>query len=561
VKGRILAGKYRLVDELGRGGMGSVWRADHVELRSVVAVKLIDPSLAQSAEGRSRFLREARAAGALRSNHVVQVYDYGVDEGIPFLVMELLEGESLAARLERKGRLTLAELQPVVRQVGRALAKAHAAGIVHRDLKPENIFICTEGDSELVKVLDFGIAKVESNIAVSVQTQTGLVLGTPYYMSPEQAEGRRALDSRSDLWSLGVITYECLLGQRPFDGENLAQLILAICAEDPPVPSSRGNVPAGFDQWFLRAVARRVELRFATIQELSDSFAGLDDRHAWESTLGITTDPAVEPSNSPAARPQAESGEVGSASAGQPLAIPLESKAMVPARSDASPPAPSTSGATLGAEVAVPVAIHRTAATDPSRRRLGIRYALAAVLSLGTVLIGAVVLAVGGTSLWQSSQDEVHLGQTLESSSTESQGTRTSQETVAPAPIVRGPTNTGEVASTSVNHHPSWSALDVAPAHDSATASSAKPQNASAPATRPREVSTVAAPITVPSTTRDNSRENAGLRPTQTTPTAAAGLYCVMNAMSGRVQRASVDTAGSFPCYVSTISGQLKRKN
>jgi eukaryotic-like serine/threonine-protein kinase len=266
---QILSGKYRLERELGRGGMGSVWLAQHLTLRSPVAIKLIDAEIVTNPEALSRFLREAQAAASLRSPHVVQILDHGVDEGVPFIVMELLDGESLAARLERQRRLSPPETAHLLTQVGRAMTKAHEAGIVHRDLKPDNIFIVKNDEEEIAKVLDFGIAKSHTHGvgAVSSATRTGSVLGTPYYMSPEQAEGAKSVDHRTDIWAMGVIAWECLLGARPFEAETLGGLLLAICARDLPTPSRSGAVPAGFDAWFARACSRDVSQRFATAKE------------------------------------------------------------------------------------------------------------------------------------------------------------------------------------------------------------------------------------------------------------------------------------------------------
>lgn len=269
VQGLVLAGRYRLESQLGKGGMSSVWIAEHLALRSSVAVKLLDPALAASDEGVERFQREAQAAASLRSAHVVQVLDYGVDDSRPFLVMELLKGENLGARLERVRCLTPEKTLDVVTQVARAIGRAHEAHIVHRDLKPENIFLVDEGDHELVKVLDFGIAKTSQQGFTGLQTRTGVTMGTPYYMSPEQAEGKRAVDFRSDLWALGVIASECLTGERPFDGETFGELLLNICARPIPLPSSQGIVPAGFDEWFVRATNRNPEQRFSSAQDLA----------------------------------------------------------------------------------------------------------------------------------------------------------------------------------------------------------------------------------------------------------------------------------------------------
>jgi serine/threonine protein kinase len=277
-RGQVLAGKYRLSNELGRGGMGSVWSAEHLTLHSQVALKLIESTHPQGENGAAQFLREARLAAALNSQHIVKIFDYGVAEHTPFIAMELLDGETLRRRLQRVGRLGLEELQKVVRQVSYGMERAHRAGIVHRDLKPENVFIVTGDEGELIKVLDFGIAKsTASSLADSIAsaTPTGAVLGTPHYMSPEQAMGSRDLDHRTDLWSLGVLAFECLLGQQPFRGETLGALIVAVCSQPLPVPSERGEVPMGFDAWFARACARDAAQRFASARELSDALGAL----------------------------------------------------------------------------------------------------------------------------------------------------------------------------------------------------------------------------------------------------------------------------------------------
>ena len=275
--GQILSGKYRLERELGRGGMGSVWRAQHLTLRSACAIKLIEEEIAQNPEALSRFLREAQAAASLRSPHVVQILDHGVDEGVPFIVMELLDGESLAGRLARVQRMSPPDAARLITQVGRAMTKAHEAGIVHRDLKPDNIFLVRNDEEELAKVLDFGVAKSRTHGigSVSTATRTGSVLGTPYYMSPEQAEGSKSVDHRSDIWSMGVIAWECLLGARPFEAETLGGLLLAICARDIPVPSRTGQVPPGFDAWFARACSRDLRNRFDTAKEAAQELRNL----------------------------------------------------------------------------------------------------------------------------------------------------------------------------------------------------------------------------------------------------------------------------------------------
>src|SRR5262249_30248003 len=200
--------------------------------------------------------------------------DHGVDDGVPYIAMELLDGENLASRLARLHRLSMTETARLITHVARAMTKAHEAGIVHRDLKPDNIFLVRNDDEEIAKVLDFGIAKLMHNSQgpVTYQTETGAVVGTPYYMSPEQAGGTRSIDSRTDIWAMGVIAYQCLLGELPFNGNGLGELILKICTGVMPVPSNAGQVPPGFDTWFARACAREPQERFQSARQLTDSF-------------------------------------------------------------------------------------------------------------------------------------------------------------------------------------------------------------------------------------------------------------------------------------------------
>lgn len=270
---RVLVGRYKLETRLGAGGMGTIWRAEHLVLQAPVAVKLIDREAVPDEDTVARFLREAKAAAALRSPHVVQIIDYGVDGKIPFMVMELLEGENLAQRLKRARRLSRQDTARILTHVGRAMVRAHEAGIVHRDLKPDNVFLVRNEDEEHAKVLDFGVAKVEEAAlgAEGTRTRTGSILGTPYYMSPEQAQGNKTVDHRSDLWSLGVIAFECLTGKRPFYSDGLGDLVLTICVRDLPVPSDVAPVPLGFDRWFARACARDPEARFQNAREMTEA--------------------------------------------------------------------------------------------------------------------------------------------------------------------------------------------------------------------------------------------------------------------------------------------------
>ncbi len=276
----LVAGKYKLTRLLGRGGMGAVWEGTHTSLGTRVAVKFIDAEYAESPEARSRFENEARAAAKLRSKHVVEVYDHGVsDDGRPFIVMEFLQGEPLDKRLDRVGRMPAKETAHIVMQVCRALTKAHAAGIVHRDLKPENVFLVWDDEegTDVAKVVDFGIAKfTDSSLAASSSTRTGSVLGTPYYMSPEQARGLRSIDYRSDLWSVGVIVYRCIVGTLPFEGEAVGDLLVKLCTAPIPVPSRIApDVPPGFDAWLAKALEREPQQRFASAVQLAESLAAV----------------------------------------------------------------------------------------------------------------------------------------------------------------------------------------------------------------------------------------------------------------------------------------------
>jgi len=278
VAGTILAGKYRLISLLGRGGMGSVWRAERIGWQAPVAIKLMNAMDVHDSPAMARFQREARLAASLRSVHVVQVLDDGVDgtSGLPFIVMELLDGESLAERLLRMKRLRPPVVAQIVTQIARALARAHDAGLIHRDLKPDNILIMRNDDEELVKVLDFGIAKwTLGGSNQSTGTLAGQMLGTPAYMSPEHFANSANIDHRADLWSLGVITYECLTGMRPFQGDTLVTLALSVCSGKYAPASAIADVPDGFDAWFERAVAQDPKHRFPSARLMAEELRGL----------------------------------------------------------------------------------------------------------------------------------------------------------------------------------------------------------------------------------------------------------------------------------------------
>ncbi|MEO8184039.1 MAG: serine/threonine-protein kinase, partial [Deltaproteobacteria bacterium] len=274
--GKIIARRYRLEAPLAGGAMGTIWTAEHVRLKSRVAIKFLDASIADDPEMLARFLREAQSAAAVRGTHVVQIFDCGVEKGDPYIAMELLQGESLEERLTFRGPLAPAELNKIFSEVAIAVDNAHALGVIHRDLKPGNIFLAREGELEITKVLDFGIAKVMNqslSLATGSGTRTGTVLGTPNYMSPEQARGSSSLDHSTDLWSLAIIAFECLTGQHAFAGQTLGDVMVQICTELPRVPSSLVDVPSGFDQWFLKGASKDPAERFSSAREMAETLS------------------------------------------------------------------------------------------------------------------------------------------------------------------------------------------------------------------------------------------------------------------------------------------------
>ncbi|MSP26724.1 MAG: serine/threonine protein kinase [Myxococcales bacterium] len=286
--GQLVGEKLRLIRSIGRGAMGSVWLAEHLGLQSEVAVKFMLASVLDDPVSVLRFQQEARAAAEIRSPHVVRVIDNGLAaDGTPYLVMELLEGESLDRRIRRTGPMSLAEVVVVVTQAGKALAKAHERGIIHRDIKPPNLFL-TDADGMFVKVVDFGVARFSGEEATEL-TVAGNMIGTPAYMSPEQLFHGKTADHRADLWSLAVCAYFALSGRRPFEGSTLGELCVAVQRADvTPVTRHRPDLPAAVDVWFEKAFAREIGARFSSSKELAQSL---------EKVLGVATTMSSTPSH------------------------------------------------------------------------------------------------------------------------------------------------------------------------------------------------------------------------------------------------------------------------
>lgn len=274
--GAVVAGKYRIERLLGRGGMGAVYQATHLAIGKRVALKFLERDVARDRDAALRFQREAEAASSVESAHIVQIFDSGTsDDGLPFLVMELLQGEDLRARLKREGRLELPDVVHIAAQVLRGLSRAHDAHIVHRDLKPDNIFLCSRDDDPMfVKIVDFGISKIVRGTPADTLTRRGTVLGTAFYMSPEQAQAFRDVDGRADLYSLGAILYEALAGRPPHTGNAYEAVLISICTNDAPdIRVHAPLVPAAVASVIAKALSRDRDLRFQTALDFYDALA------------------------------------------------------------------------------------------------------------------------------------------------------------------------------------------------------------------------------------------------------------------------------------------------
>ncbi len=316
--GDVLADKYEVTRILGTGGMGVVVAAHHRELDKLVALKFMHEELSANAQAVDRFLREARAAARLQSEHVGQVVDVGrLPGGVPYIVMEYLEGKDLGELVEQHGPLPVPDVVEYVLQVCEAMAEAHAQGIIHRDLKPQNLFLTTRQDGRrLVKVLDFGISKA---LARKGPTSTSQTMGSPSYMAPEQIVSARSVDARADIWSLGVILYQLLSNTLPFSGDTVPEVLFkVISVPPPPLSTVRGELPPRLLQAIDRCLEKDRERRFANVAELAHEllpFAPERGRAAIaliERVLGAVQEPrpttdddfaSIVPALSPAATP------------------------------------------------------------------------------------------------------------------------------------------------------------------------------------------------------------------------------------------------------------------
>jgi serine/threonine protein kinase len=298
----VIDGKYRIVRMIGEGGMGAVYEGLHTLIHRRVAIKVLHAGVVERAEAAMRFEREAQAAGRIGSPHIVEVLDLGsLPSGARYMVMEFLEGESLGNRLE-KSVLSPIDLYPIAAQLLDGLVAAHGAGIVHRDLKPDNVYLQQRPSGDFVKLLDFGISKfgVLNDDSGLSMTRTGAVMGTPFYMAPEQARGSKQVDHRADLYAVGVILYECLTGQVPFRASSFNELMFKIALEDPrPIRALAPHVDESLAAIVTKAMSREPAQRYGTAVELRQALT------AWAKTVDPVRASLVSPptSGSPSTLP------------------------------------------------------------------------------------------------------------------------------------------------------------------------------------------------------------------------------------------------------------------
>ncbi|HWU89019.1 MAG TPA: serine/threonine-protein kinase [Kofleriaceae bacterium] len=291
-KGDLIANKYRIDQILGQGGMGVVVAATNLHLDHRVALKFLLPEFLRDSAVTERFIREARASARLRSEHVCHVYDVGIENGAPFIVMELLDGHDLASIVSGSGALPISVAADYVLQATIGLAEAHAHGIVHRDLKPANLFVTKRLDgTALVKILDFGIAKAPGDTQFQL-TRTAAVMGSPGYMSPEQLRSTRDVDARSDIWALGIILYELVSGRPPFTAESITELTLRVAMDPlPPLP----GMPREFERVIAQCLEKDPNRRFANVSQFAAALAPFGSARIAEAAVGTSSILSMSP--------------------------------------------------------------------------------------------------------------------------------------------------------------------------------------------------------------------------------------------------------------------------
>jgi len=400
-EGELVAGKYRVDRVLGEGGMGIVVAATHEQLDQRVALKFLLPSLAANQEVLQRFVREARAAVKIHSEHVARVLDVGSHEGTPYMVMEYLEGEDLAQVLADRGRLPGAEAVGLLLQACEAIAEAHAQGMVHRDLKPANLFLARRPSGKpIVKVLDFGISKVGASAKDAVITSTTAMMGSPSYMSPEQLLSANTVDARADIWSMGVVLYELLAGKLPFAAETMPELVAMVLQRGPdPLGDRAPEVPPGLAAIVERCLQKERDARFANVAELARALAPFGPPRSEQSVERVEHLLGVEASAPPTAPMAPATTSPGLASPG-PLPAGAAHARTYPSNPPLYPGGPPGQGSNpgvYGSSPGMPAAPRVDGLTfvpttsQPPRRATDRRWIL---LPVAGALLGAVAVVV-----------------------------------------------------------------------------------------------------------------------------------------------------------------------
>jgi eukaryotic-like serine/threonine-protein kinase len=390
--GKTIAGRYVLRGLIGHGGMGAVYEAELMGLGRRFAIKFVDPEFATEETVVARFAREAKAMSTVESPHIVGVFDAGTEDGRPYLVMELLRGEDLGQRLRKQARIPLSESMHVVAQVLKGLARAHAAGIIHRDLKPDNVFLVKgHTDPLFAKIVDFGISKIErprANTTPLALTGRGTVLGTPFYMSPEQAQASSDVDVRADLYSVGAILFECLTGRPPHTGESYEQVILSICMRDAPdVRAVDPKLSPEISAFLARSLARDKNQRFSSAERM---LAGLHEVAPEEKTRVPLDPPAPLTMLSPGTPAPAAAAE-------QPVSVKTQigTPDLVPAPTSPRVPMPSQP------EPAPAISVSRPMPTPPESMRTAPPSSVLAKKKRTTTLLvtagGALLVGIAAT--------------------------------------------------------------------------------------------------------------------------------------------------------------------
>jgi serine/threonine protein kinase len=410
--GDVLAGKYRVESILGVGGMGLVVLVRHIDLGQQMAIKLMMPGVIHDDQAAARFVREARAAAAIQSEHVVRIFDVGTfDSGLPYMVMELLRGEDLSQLLARESQLPLEDAVDYVLQASHAIAEAHARGIVHRDLKPSNLFLTTRSDgTALVKVLDFGISKAlnpEVDVPSSANlTATSAIMGSPLYMSPEQVRNAKQVDARSDIWALGVILHELLTGAPAFSADTLPGICAAITADDPPpLRTLRDDAPEELEAIIIKCLEKTVTKRYQSTKELMAALRPFASSAGRLETTSIPAALTMREASSGAPPPgHAESSGKPASAKGAPLARARTPRSAAKPRSTGKQrqgEGSSRSSAKVGAaSLASSTATlsWREESPEHSNPRPGKGAMIGGALLLGALAVGAFVWSRAGSN-------------------------------------------------------------------------------------------------------------------------------------------------------------------